>query len=247
MRKRKCVFSRLCKYIIIWGFICVCTYVVCDTECGVRLQNVNSSSIEQELSELLEKNKEAKAFVDNYQNRVQYLGQDIDLSKDFSEGKVPLLMQWDMRWGYENFGDSIIGLSGCGPTCLSMAYVYFTEDLGGNPREMADFCEENGYYTSSGTSWDLWTKGVEELGLSGRELSLDEKVMKKVLDNGSLIICSMRPGDFTTTGHYILIYGYDADGFWVNDPNRKSNCEKGWSYNTLRGQIKNLWAVCTKL
>lgn len=53
----------------------------------------------------------------------------------------------------------------------------------------------------------------------------------------------MRQGDFTTTGHYILLRGYDENGFFVNDPNRRQNSEKQWSYETLKGQIKNLWAL----
>lgn len=201
------------------------------------------TGLEEELQELLERNEETRDFVENYKNREDYLGKDIDLSKDVQEGIVPLLMQWDKRWGYESFGNSNIGLAGCGPTCLSMAYLYFTNDLKGNPREIARYCEENGFYTSEGTSWDLWTVGVQAFGLSGEELPLDENRMKKVLDAGSLIICSMRPGDFTTTGHYILIVGYNEEGFVVNDPNRRSNSEKIWDYDTLDGQIRNLWKI----
>ena len=112
-----------------------------------------------------------------------------------------------------------------------------------NPRTMAQFADDNGYHTVEGTSWSLWTEGAGKLGLSGSELPLDENRMKSVLNNGGLIVCSMRPGDFTTTGHYILVRGYDENGFFVNDPNRKLNSEKQWSYETLKGQIKNLWAL----
>ncbi len=200
-------------------------------------------STEDELEELLSRNEETKEFVENYENRTEYLGKDIDLSGDVQEGEVPLLMQWDLRWGYESFGDSNIGLAGCGPTCLSMAYIYFTEDLAGNPREIARYCEENGFYTSEGTSWELWTLGAEAFGLEGKELPLDESRMKAALDAGSLIVCSMRPGDFTTTGHYILIVDYEEEGFQVHDPNRRRNSEKLWEYDVLDGQIRNLWSI----
>lgn len=53
----------------------------------------------------------------------------------------------------------------------------------------------------------------------------------------------MAPGDFTTTGHFILIRGYGKDGFYVNDPNHKSNSEKTWSFKELQKQIKCLWAL----
>lgn len=207
------------------------------------LELLNEINVPREVAELLEHNEETFEFVKNYPNREDYKNQSIDLSAEVSAGKAPLLMQWDMRWGYNEYGDSIIALSGCGPTCLSMAYIYLTGDTSKNPREMAEYAQNSGYYTRSGTSWTLWTDGAAGLGLSGEELSLDENVMKKRLDNGKVIVCSMRPGDFTTTGHFILIYGYDKNGFLVNDPNRYSNSEKVWDYDTLSGQIKNLWAI----
>ena len=112
-----------------------------------------------------------------------------------------------------------------------------------NPREMAKFAYENGYYSPEGTSWSLWTEGVGRLGLFGEMLPLSESSMKHALDTGSLIVCSMRPGDFTTVGHFILIRGYDEKGFYVNDPNRRSNSEKQCDFESLNGQIKNLWCI----
>lgn len=196
-----------------------------------------------ELLELLEQNEETDDFVRDYSKREEYQGKEIDLTKDFEEGSVPLLMQWDKRWGYDFYGDSMIGLAGCGPTCMTMAYLYFTGDTSMNPRKMAEFAQNSGYHTTEGTSWDFWTGGAAELGLSGEMISLSEAAMQSVLDTGGLLVCSMSPGDFTTGGHYILIRGYDENGFFVNDPNRKSNSEKQWDYETLSGQIKNLWGI----
>ena len=52
----------------------------------------------------------------------------------------------------------------------------------------------------------------------------------------------MRPGDFTTEGHFIVIYGYDEEGFLVHDPNSRLRSEEEWTFQTLYPQIKNLWA-----
>lgn len=197
----------------------------------------------EELKELLEQNEETLDFVKNYENREEYLNQEIDLSGDCRGKEAPLLMQWDKRWGYELYGDSMIGLSGCGPTCMTMAYLYYTGDTEMNPRRMAEFAQENGYHSEEGTRWSFWTEGAERLGLSGETIALNESIMKQVLDDGGLIVCSMSPGDFTTKGHYILVRGYDREGFCVNDPNRRSNSEKHWDYETLSVQIKNLWAI----
>lgn len=206
-------------------------------------EGLSQGDYPEDLLELLEKNEEAYGFVTDYPNREAYLGKPIDLSGDYEAGKVPLLMQWDRRWGYDSYGDGIVGLAGCGPTCMTMAYVYLTGDLSMNPRAMAEYAYGQGYYTEAGTSWSFFTEGAAGLGLSGRELPLGEAAMKQSLDEGRVIICSMRPGDFTTTGHFILLRGYDGKGFFVNDPNSRKNSGRQWDFETLSGQIKGLWEI----
>lgn len=189
-------------------------------------------------------NPEMEDFVAGYldANLPQYTAQEGFREKELKQD-FPLFLQWDKRWGYVSYGGSIIGLSGCGPTCLSMALVALTRRSDQTPADVARFSEERGYYVEgSGTAWSLMTEGAAALGLSARELSLDESVMKSSLDAGHPIICSMGPGDFTTQGHFILIYGYDEEGFFVNDPNCIDRSSKIWSFENLRGQIKNLWA-----
>ncbi len=213
------------------------------TDSSLTGQTSSPADFSQELQKLLEINAEAADYVECYPNRDTYTNSTIDLTDDFVNGQVPLLMQWDKRWGYNAYGDSMIGLAGCGPLCMTQAYLYFTEDTDMNPRRMAEFAYDSGYYTSEGTSWSFWTEGAKKLGLSGSVLSLDENLMRRTLDAGNLIICSMGPGDFTTAGHFILIRGYDENGFYVNDPNRRTNSEKQWDYETLRSQIRNLWEL----
>lgn len=196
-----------------------------------------------ELVELMEQNEETVDFVKNYAERDRYIGKEINLSDSVEAGSVPLLMQWDKRWGYDLYGDAMIGLAGCGPTCMTMAYLYYTGDLTMNPRKMAEYAQERGYHTEEGTSWSFWTDGAADIGLYGEQISLSENNMKAVLDCGGLLVCSMSPGDFTTKGHFILLRGYDEHGFFVHDPNRKENSKKQWEYDTLSTQIKNLWAI----
>lgn len=233
--------------IVLWGIsvsgeFSAVPWLRADTNADSPIEDC-ADAIFTELQALLEKNEETLDYVAGYPEREKYKNQVIDLTQDFISGEVPLLMQWDLRWGYDSYGDSMIGLAGCGPVCLTMAYLYFTEDTDMTPREMAAFAYDNGYYSKEGTSWSLWTEGVQLLGLDGAELPLDENVMKRALDAGGLIVCSMRPGDFTTSGHFILIRGYDEGDFYVNDPNRRSNSQRPWNYETLQYQIKNLWVL----
>ena len=47
--------------------------------------------------------------------REAYKSQPIDLTQELQSGSVPLLMQWDKRWGYDAYGSNMIGLAGCPP------------------------------------------------------------------------------------------------------------------------------------
>ena len=94
----------------------------------------------ENLIELLELNPEIKEFVLNYPFREEM---DIDLSA-YSRDTVPLFLQWDPMWGYEKYGSGCIAQTGCGPTCLAMAGYYLTGDDTFNPKNVAEFSEENG-------------------------------------------------------------------------------------------------------
>jgi hypothetical protein len=193
------------------------------------------------LIDLLERNEETYDFVIDYpKNKDKEFV--IDLSKEAKQDGIPLLLQWDERWGYVKYGSGMMALTGCGPTCLSMVMIGLTGDASMNPKKVAEFSEQKGYYTESGTSWSLMSEGAELLGLEAEELPLDEDRIKQALNTGHPIICSMGPGDFTTQGHFIVLTGVDKDGkLLLNDPNSRKNSETAWEYERLKGQIKNLW------
>ena len=190
---------------------------------------------------LLERNPETEDFVLNYPFREE---KDYDLS-DTSRDSVPLFLQWDSRWGYEKYGSDMIAITGCGPTCLAMAGYYLTGDAETyDPAAVALFSERNGYYASGyGSSWTLISEGAVKLGLDVTEIPLVEKRIKDNLEVGNPIICAMGRGDFTATGHYIVLIGLEDGKFIVNDPNSVENSQKLWSYEQIQGQIRNLWVI----
>lgn len=197
--------------------------------------------ISEALEELPEKNPETEQYVRDFQS-VQPYPEEVDLSGELEDGGVPLLMQWDERWGYCRYGSGLIGYTGCGPTCLSMVLLGLTGDAAFHPAYVALFAERNGYCVpGNGTAWTLFSEGAEALGLTAKELPLWESTMAGELAAGRPIICIMGQGDFTDSGHYIVLTGYEDGMFSVLDPNRRENC-RGWSYERLEGQIRNLWS-----
>ena len=166
-----------------------------------------------------------------------------DISMEDRTNGVPLFLQWDNRWGYKMYGDSVLGMSGCGPTCLSMVAYYLTGDATYSPVYMADFAVKNGYRTESGSTWGLFSEGPFLLGLESKEVPLHEGSIAKYVKNGTPVVASMGPGDFTLHGHFIVITGYEDGEFIVNDPFSVVNSETRWSYDKIESQIKNLWAI----
>ncbi|MCI9486042.1 MAG: hypothetical protein HFI64_03525 [Lachnospiraceae bacterium] len=195
------------------------------------------------LRSFLESTPEAAEFVYHYPEYKDRKAEPVDLSGECAEGEVPLFIQWDKRWGYEVYGDDLMALSGCGPTCLSMVYVGLTGDTDMDPGTMAEFASDNGYYLEGvGTSWELMSSGAERLGLSWGNPALSKETVFAELDAGHPLICSMQPGDFTTTGHFIVIYGREGDRLLLHDPNSPVRSEKKWPYEQVEGQIKNIWS-----
>ena len=193
--------------------------------------------------EALANNPEMADFVSSYK------GSKTKATEGFSKEELalefPLFLQWDPRWGYVSYGDnSWIGLAGCGPTCLSMALYYLTGDESITPDSVAAYSMDNGHYVSgAGTSWGLLTELPSRYGVRVSEPARSEQTLKTALDQGKIIICSMGPGDFTVAGHFIVIYGYDEEGFKINDPNCVARSMKRWTYGEIATQIKHIWAL----
>lgn len=184
---------------------------------------------------------EATSFVKGYPNR--NVLENIGLSDDLDSEHVPLFLQWDKRWGYDEYGDDFLAITGCGPTCLSMVYVYLTGDLSMHPGKLAEWAWKEGFYVSgTGTSWSLMDLGAEALGLNVHTTSLGSNQIVSALQNGEVIICSVGPGDFTTEGHFIVLSEIDDEGkIIVRDPNSKERSNKKWDLEQILPQIKQFW------
>lgn len=197
----------------------------------------------ESLIDLLKRNPETEQFVLEYP-KAKDATQSIDMSAYLGCDSVPLFLQWDPRWGYLTYGSDVAGLTGCGPVCLSMAAIYVTDDPKFSPDALIRFAGENGYYVpGSGSSWTLISEGGPKLGLNVTELPLDEGRIIKSLAAGRPVICAMGPGDFTTSGHFVVITGVQNGLLQINDPNSLRNSEKLWSYSQIKDQIRNLWSV----
>ena len=178
-----------------------------------------------------------------------YLTSDGSVTGGFTEEEqpedYPLFLQWDIRWGYMPYGErGVVGSSGCGPACLSMAVFYLTGNRECTPDTIAQYSLDEGHYVNGvGTAWALLDNYPTEFGLSVTHPVKNEEVIKSHLDQGNILICSVRPGDFTSEGHFIVIYGYDENGFKINDPKCVYRSRLSWTYAQIKDDIKRIWSV----
>ncbi len=167
-----------------------------------------------------------------------------DLKDELVPGQIPAFFQYDSRWKSEPYGDGTMELNGCGPTCLSMVICGLQGNVQYDPVTVARMADEGGYYEEgAGSLWTLMSEGAEKFGLQVHEVRFDEEHIRQELLEGRPIICVVGPGDFTTTGHFIVLCGVDSSGqVIVHDPNSVERSRKTWEIEEIMPQIKNLWA-----
>ncbi len=229
-------------------------------------KNMTSSECVEALAELAEQYPEFEEIYENWEDypmvllialcnnpemidfALEYLTADTDTVGELTEAELssdfPYYLQWDSRWGYLSYGETNIGLSGCGPTCLSMVIVKLTGNTEASPAAVAEYAMDHGYYISgSGTAWSLMTTGASHFGITGTALStsISEADLFALLEDGCPVICSVKPGDFTKGGHFIVLAGVEDGQIRVYDPNSVERSSRLWDYETLMKQVKKLW------
>ena len=163
---------------------------------------------------------------------------------EWRAGEMPYLYQTDTAWASEPYAGGTVAKNGCGPTCVTMADVYLTGRADLTPADMCARAEAGGWFYDGMTTWTYMTEGVAQLGLVGEEQPADAGVLRSLLAAGTPIICSMRPGDFTKSGHFILLAGLDGDGdVIVRDPNSEQRSHQTWDLQRVINQCANIWSM----
>lgn len=190
---------------------------------------------------LLDENPEAEEFVLQYPFREEL---PVDLSNyDLSLG-VPLLMQFDPRWGYDHYGSGMVGVSGGPAMCLAMAGYYVTGSENFYPDRVAALARY--YDLDSGDPEDgkaLITRGGSALGLMVKELAREEQKVAAYLRAGTPVIALLGPGNFGDAARFVVLTDYSGGLLSVNDPGSYVNSGKTWSFDRIRNQIRALWII----
>lgn len=193
-----------------------------------------------------------RSFVERYPETISFAANysawstappEKELNPDEYDSDYPLLIQWDKRWGYFWYGDDYLGTNGCGPAALAMVYAGLSKDYSWSPAKLAEWADENNYYTDgAGTTWSFMSEGAEQLGLTATQIPLSYEDITSGLKARHPIICNMGPGDFTKAGHYIVLTGLTKEGLLkINDPNSPVRSSRLWDIETVLSQAKAAW------
>lgn len=161
----------------------------------------------------------------------------------WSAGTMPHIYQIDPAWSELPYAGGTIRQNACGPTCLTMVYIFKTGRTDMTPADMCALSEAGNYAPTGATEWSFMTSGAWQLGLNGTQLYNDRDSMAQALRSGAPVIAAVRPGTFTNVGHYIVLYGIDdADQIGVYDPNSPSRSARRWGVVEVLNEIEAMWA-----
>ena len=166
-------------------------------------------------------------------------------------------LQTDPRWKNNNYSAAgerkTIGSSGCGPTAAAMV-IATLKDKSVTPAETAEWSMAHGYKAfNQGTYYSYFLPQFSQYGIAaerlnyssvyGQTASAAHTKAQNALKQGDWIIACMGKGNWTTSGHFILVYAYENGTVFINDPasTAASRIKNAWS--VFAPQAKYLWTI----
>lgn len=165
--------------------------------------------------------------------------------------------QNDKRWASHDYSAKgekrTISSSGCGPTCMAMV-VSSLAKKSITPVTMADWSVEYGYkFKNQGTAYGYFAKQAKVYGLTVNQMNNASayknksasvhKTAKKALQNGDWLICCMGPGNWTSGGHYVLVYAISDTKVYINDPASLAVGRTISTWSKLSNEVKYYFRV----
>ena len=165
--------------------------------------------------------------------------------------------QNDSKWGglsYAVDGEkSTIKSAGCGPTSLADVLATIVSPYI-DPVTLAAWARYHNYKVkNSGTSYSFFEPCAKAYGVTVRRLNttsiygipwngIHDKALAE-LQKGNWLIACMGKGNWTSSGHYVVAYGYENGYVYINDPasTKASRAKNTWEL--FKSQVKYYWAV----
>ena len=97
-----------------------------------------------------------------------------------------------------------------------------------------------------GSDWSIFAACATQWNLDCNSIGTSKPAIENALLNGRPVILSMKPGRFTTSGHFIVLTGIDEMGMvTVNDPNdnnKKNFYNQTFEITDILNEAKAGWS-----
>ena len=166
-------------------------------------------------------------------------------------------LQTDPRWGsldYSAPGEkTTIAASGCGPTAMAMVLATWADPSVTPKTECAWALAHGykaprqgtyyGYFEPAGARYGLRVTRLNYTSLYGKSTSAYHAQVKDALDRGELVIACMGPGNWTSSGHYVLAWKIEGDTIYINDPASTKAARTQGNWALFKQQVKYYWTI----
>lgn len=168
-------------------------------------------------------------------------------------------LQTDPKWKsipYAVKGESsTIGGSGCGPTSMAMVLATWA-DPSVTPKSECVWALKNGYKAKGqGTFYAYFTPAAKRYGLDCKQLNyaniygnngaVYHTTARNSVLAGDLVIACMGKGNWTSSGHFVLVWWIDQakDIVYINDPASTKTTRTRGSYKLFCKQVKYYFVI----
>lgn len=166
-------------------------------------------------------------------------------------------LQTDPKWKNHNYSakgeKKTIGSAGCGVTAAAMV-IATLKDKNVTPIATAEWSMAHGYKAlNQGTYYTYFVPQFKQYAITCRQLNTSNLYGKSsssahiealnALKNGNWVIACMGKGNWTSSGHFILLYKYENGYVYINDPaSTKADRVKN-TWDLFAKQVKYMWVV----
>ncbi|MGX4645639.1 MULTISPECIES: C39 family peptidase [Holzapfeliella] len=158
-----------------------------------------------------------------------------------------LILQTDERYKSLPYGTGAGTLdeNGCAVASLAMVSAFFDNSIKTSPADILNWSGSRYFVDGQGTSWDIFPAFATQFGYQYHDLGNDINNAIPYLKQGIPVVISVGPGQFTQSGHFMVLSYSDDNGIRLLDPNDDPNKNHSLTiYNPaeIQKDMMHIWA-----